>query len=179
LARLAYSLLKGLGVRRPSSPSPLSLITSRLFPILKVQIWYLPVFYTKLLFSPTGIFDSTPVQEVNSDSLEVIMIPTVWLITGCSSGFGASLALLALRNGHHVIATSRNPSRTPYLVSDVEKLGGKWLVLDVCDPNLAHVVEDASKIYGKIDILVNNAGYALLGAFEAIRWVLVSSTSLQ
>lgn len=97
------------------------------------------------------------------------MSPPVWLITGCSSGFGASIALVALRNGHRVIATSRTPSKTPDLVSDVEQLGGKWLVLDVCSPNLPQVVENASKIYGKIDILVNNAGYALLGAFESIR----------
>lgn len=93
----------------------------------------------------------------------------VWFITGCSSGFGASLALLALRNGHRVIATSRNPSRSPEIVSEVENLGGKWLALDVCSTIVAEVIEDATKIYGQIDILVNNAGYALLGAFESIR----------
>jgi NADP-dependent 3-hydroxy acid dehydrogenase YdfG len=95
----------------------------------------------------------------------------IWLITGCSSGFGASLALLALRNGHHVIATSRTPSKSPELVYRVEKLGGKWLALDVCGADVANIVEEATNIYGKIDILVNNAGYALLGAFETIRLV--------
>jgi NAD(P)-dependent dehydrogenase (short-subunit alcohol dehydrogenase family) len=95
----------------------------------------------------------------------------IWLITGCSSGFGASLALLALRNGHHVIATSRTPSKSPELVSEVEKLGGKWLSLDVCGGNIADVVQEATNLYGRIDILVNNAAYALLGAFETIRLV--------
>jgi len=93
----------------------------------------------------------------------------VWLITGCSSGFGAALAILALKNGHRVIATSRNPSKSPDELEKVEKLGGRWLALDVCSPELPAVVDAATKIYGQIDILVNNAGYALLGAFETFR----------
>jgi len=100
------------------------------------------------------------------------MSPTVWFITGCSSGFGTSLALLALRSGHKVIATSRNPSKTPELVSEVEKLGGVWHALDVCspEPELAKAIEKATNVWGRIDILVNGAGYALLGAFETIRY---------
>ena len=97
--------------------------------------------------------------------------PLVWFITGCSSGFGASLALLALRNGHHVIATSRNPSKTPDIISKVKELGGTWLILDICGSDLPSVVESATQIYGKIDILVNNAGYCLLGAFETFTYV--------
>jgi len=98
------------------------------------------------------------------------MSPPVWLITGCSSGFGLHLALLALRSGHKVIATSRNPSKTPSLVAQVESLGGVWHRLDVCSPEskLEEALRDASKVYGSIDILVNNAAYALLGAFETI-----------
>jgi NADP-dependent 3-hydroxy acid dehydrogenase YdfG len=97
------------------------------------------------------------------------LLPPVWLITGCSSGFGASLALCALRSGHKVIATSRTPSKTPTLVSEVEKLGGTWCTLDVCSPDVPSIIEEAVKVYGRIDYLVNNAGYALLGAFEDMR----------
>lgn len=93
----------------------------------------------------------------------------VWFITGCSSGFGASLALRALHAGHRVVATSRTPSKTPLLVSQVEKLGGTWMQLDVCSPDAAAVVERATAVYGQIDILVNAAGYALIGAFETFR----------
>ena len=100
--------------------------------------------------------------------------PPIWFITGCSSGFGTSLALLALRSGHKVIATSRNPSKTPALVSEVQSLGGVWHTLDVCapEPELAKAVEKATNVWGRIDILVNAAGYALLGAFETIRYIL-------
>lgn len=98
----------------------------------------------------------------------------VWLITGCSSGFGNSLAHIALCAGHKIIVTSRNPPKTPDLVSRIEKLGGKWLALDITSPEaeLAKVVEKATSVYGRIDIVVNNAAYALLGAFESITYVL-------
>ncbi|KAH6679106.1 putative short chain oxidoreductase/dehydrogenase [Halenospora varia] len=94
----------------------------------------------------------------------------VWLITGCSSGFGKALAFHARKSGHRVIATSRNPAKTPELVSEFESLGGIWHSLDLYSPEsvLAEVVEKATSVYGRIDILVNCAAYALLGAFECI-----------
>jgi NAD(P)-dependent dehydrogenase (short-subunit alcohol dehydrogenase family) len=106
------------------------------------------------------------------------MSSPIWLITGCSSGFGLSLTLLALRSGHKVIATSRNPSKTPKLVSQVEALGGVWHQLDVCNPEheLEEVLRKARSVYGTINILVNSAAYALLGAFESIRYLTPSFT---
>ncbi|KAK6077096.1 retinol dehydrogenase 8 [Seiridium cupressi] len=89
-----------------------------------------------------------------------------WLITGCSSGFGLELVRIAQANGHFVIATSRNPSRTPELVSEVEGKGGKWVRLDVDDPNSAQVIDDIEKQGPAIDVLVNNAGFGLYGASE-------------
>jgi NADP-dependent 3-hydroxy acid dehydrogenase YdfG len=96
--------------------------------------------------------------------------PQVWFITGCSSGFGAGLAKLALKSGHKVIASSRTPSKTPSLVQEVESLGGTWLQLDVNSKNLTTILDKAVSIYGPIDVLVNNAGYSILGALEDIRY---------
>lgn len=79
---------------------------------------------------------------------------------------GPCLASSAL--GHKVIATSRNPSKTPEAVSEVKALGGEWLQLDVCSPNLEGEIKKALGIYGYIDIVVNNAGFSLLGAVETI-----------
>lgn len=87
-----------------------------------------------------------------------------WVITGCSSGFGLSLTRHVQSNGHTVIATSRNPSRTPELVAEVEAKGGKWLQLDVDDPNCGHVLEEV----GPVDILVNNAGGSIHGCVEQL-----------
>jgi NADP-dependent 3-hydroxy acid dehydrogenase YdfG len=98
--------------------------------------------------------------------------PLVWLITGCSAGFGKSLALV-LKSGHHVIATSRKPSSSPHLVKKVEALGGIWLPLDLTSSKeeMQKVVEEGTKRMGRIDVLVNNAGMSILGALEDFRSV--------
>ncbi|KAL9594758.1 MAG: hypothetical protein Q9219_006844 [cf. Caloplaca sp. 3 TL-2023] len=90
-----------------------------------------------------------------------------WLITGCSSGFGLSLTRLVQAGGHKIIATSRNPSKTPELVSEVESKGGKWLQLDVTDPNSGRFVDDLEKSGAEIDVLVNNAGYSIFSPVES------------
>ncbi|KAH8815438.1 hypothetical protein F5884DRAFT_666061 [Xylogone sp. PMI_703] len=94
----------------------------------------------------------------------------VWLITGSSSGLGTALTLYAAKAGHKVIATSRNPSKTPDLVKQVKDSGGIWLPLDVtAEPEqIKEVVEEGRNKFGKIDVLVNMAGYGILGAVEDI-----------
>ena len=84
-----------------------------------------------------------------------------WLITGSSSGLGLSLARIVQAGRHRVIATSRNPSRTPELVAEVESKGGRWLQLDVNSPDSARVIGDVEKSGLEIDVLVNNAGFAI------------------
>jgi NAD(P)-dependent dehydrogenase (short-subunit alcohol dehydrogenase family) len=89
-----------------------------------------------------------------------------WLITGSSSGFGLSLTRIAQAGGHNVIATSRNPSATPDLVSEVESKGGKWLQLDVTSRDSADIINDLEKSGQEIDVLVNNAGFCIFGPVE-------------
>ncbi|AEO69089.1 uncharacterized protein THITE_42761 [Thermothielavioides terrestris NRRL 8126] len=94
--------------------------------------------------------------------------PLTWLITGCSSGFGLSLARLVQANGHNLIATSRNPARVPELVAEVEQKGGKWLALDVNDQNSGQVIEELEAGGQAIDVLVNNAGYCVYAPAECL-----------
>jgi short-subunit dehydrogenase len=89
-----------------------------------------------------------------------------WLITGCSSGFGLSLTRLVQDRGHTVIATSRNPSRTPELVAEVEKKGGKWIQLDVDKRDSHQIIEELEESGQMIDVLVNNAGYSVFSPVE-------------
>lgn len=89
-----------------------------------------------------------------------------WLITGSSSGFGLSLTRIAQAGGHKVIATSRNPSRTPELVAEVEGNGGKWLQLDVDSPNSTEIIKDLEQSGLEIDVMVNNAGFVLLRSMD-------------
>ncbi|KAL6252630.1 hypothetical protein RBB50_000349 [Rhinocladiella similis] len=94
-----------------------------------------------------------------------------WLITGASSGFGLSLARYLLSQGQNVIATSRNPSKTPDLVREIQSNPrGRWATLDVTSPKaeIAKIIKDAWKDFDGIDVLINNAGYSILGAAEEI-----------
>lgn len=94
--------------------------------------------------------------------------PLTWFITGAASGFGLALTRLALAKGHRVIATSRDPSRIPELVSEVQKEGGQWLSLDVNDKDAYQLIEKLEAEGTAIDVLVNNAGRSLHGPAESI-----------
>lgn len=70
-----------------------------------------------------------------------------------------------------MIATSRNPSKTPELVKEITaNPNGRWLSLDVTSPKekIETVIREAEKEFAGIDVLVNNAGYSILGAAEEI-----------
>lgn len=98
------------------------------------------------------------------------MAPT-WLITGSSSGFGLEIARFVLKQGHNVIATSRNPNKTPDFVKEITSHpNGRWLALDVTSSKaeIEKVIQEGRKQFGSIDVLVNNAGYSILGAAEDI-----------
>ena len=94
----------------------------------------------------------------------------VWFITGSSAGLGLALTRYAIAQGHTVIASSRNPSKTPELVSEVEKSGGSWIALDASqsEKEIKSIMHHAESIFNRIDILVNNAGMSVLGALEDI-----------
>ena len=65
-----------------------------------------------------------------------------------------------------MIATSRNLSHTPELVVEVKGKGGKWLQLDVDNPNSAQVIEDLEKSGQEIDVPVNNTGFFIHAPIE-------------
>jgi len=90
----------------------------------------------------------------------------VWLITGCSTGFGRELAKLVLERGWRAVVTARDPSK---LADLAEGHGDRALVLqlDVTErKQIADVVAKSQKHFGRIDALVNNAGYGYLAAIE-------------
>jgi len=91
---------------------------------------------------------------------------SVWLITGCSTGFGREIALAALAKGHRVAVTARNPSAVADIVApNAERAIG--LELDVTDRGQIDAAVAATlERFGAIDVLVNNAGYGYMAAVE-------------
>jgi len=93
--------------------------------------------------------------------------PQVWLVTGCSQGFGRIFVEEISSRGHKVIATARNKDA----ITDLVQLRGvKTMQLDVTSSQdtLNAKVKEALGFYGTIDVLVNNAGYVLSGVWEEL-----------
>ncbi|KAL5388658.1 hypothetical protein DPSP01_002763 [Paraphaeosphaeria sporulosa] len=90
------------------------------------------------------------------------MAPKTWLITGCTSGFGADFVYEALKRGDRAIATGRGDISR---LSALKQAGAHVYTLDVTasseaiNETVAKMIEEV----GDIDILVNNAGYLRMG----------------
>ena len=90
----------------------------------------------------------------------------VWLITGCSTGFGRELAKLVLARGWRALVTARDPSTLADIAAGHNDRA-LILPLDVTRrAQIAEVVAQARRRFGRIDVLVNNAGYGYLAAIE-------------
>lgn len=90
----------------------------------------------------------------------------VWLITGCSTGFGRALAIEVLAQGYSVAVASRN-------IKDVEDIVSRYpetalaVSLDVTSgAEITAAVEKTIAHFAQIDVLVNNAGIGYFGAIE-------------
>ena len=90
----------------------------------------------------------------------------VWLITGCSTGFGRELAKLVLQSGDRVGVGARNPNDVKDIIAAYPDTAIA-LKLDVTrgEEITASVAETKNK-FGRIDVLVNNAGIGYFGAIE-------------
>lgn len=91
---------------------------------------------------------------------------SVWLISGCSTGFGREIARTALEAGARVAVTARHPESVAGLVSAYPGQAIA-LALDVTDAaSISAAVAGAIEGFGRIDVLVNNAGYGYVAAVE-------------
>jgi NAD(P)-dependent dehydrogenase (short-subunit alcohol dehydrogenase family) len=90
----------------------------------------------------------------------------VWLITGCSTGFGRELSTILLKRDYRVVVTARDKSKVDDIVAGHDK-NGLALALDVDKQDqIDAAVKAAEARFGRIDVLVNNAGYGYLAAIE-------------
>ncbi|WP_242182725.1 oxidoreductase [Sphingomonas sp. CARO-RG-8B-R24-01] len=90
----------------------------------------------------------------------------VWLVTGCSTGFGRDLAKLIVDRGWRLVATARDADRVADL-ADAAPDRVLALALDVTKQDqIDAVVQAAAEKFGRIDVLVNNAGYGYQSTIE-------------
>lgn len=80
----------------------------------------------------------------------------VWLVTGCSTGFGRSIAAHLLDKGFRVVVTARRTEQ----IKDLGARDNAFAVaLDVADDvGVTEAVRRAEEHFGRLDVVVNNAG---------------------
>lgn len=95
----------------------------------------------------------------------------VVIITGASSGFGASAAKLFAQEGCKVVLAARRLDRLEELAKELRAMGCEALpiAMDVSQPQqIDAMVKSVVDTFGSIDILFNNAGFGRLDWFEAL-----------
>jgi NADP-dependent 3-hydroxy acid dehydrogenase YdfG len=113
--------------------------------------------------------------DIDSDSVPNVsktIAGKVVAITGASSGIGAALARLAVRQGAHVVIGARRRERLTALADELANEQGavRCRELDVTSLDdmqafVAYVVEE----FGRLDVLVNNAGVMFLSPVSALQ----------
>jgi len=90
----------------------------------------------------------------------------VWLITGCSTGFGRELAKEVLAQGFKAAVAARNIADVQDIIKDYGD-SAIAVKLDVTtESDIDAAVKTVTDKFGQIDVLVNNAGIGYFGAIE-------------
>ncbi|MFQ3852423.1 SDR family oxidoreductase [Staphylococcus parequorum] len=92
----------------------------------------------------------------------------VAIVTGASSGIGASIAQVLSSHGVKVVLSGRNESRLNDTAQRIQTAGNadvETLVVDITDKkDVERLVQTAKDKFGRIDILINSAGQMLSSA---------------
>ena len=94
------------------------------------------------------------------------MSKRVWLVTGCSTGFGRELVKIVAERGEIVIGTVRKQEQ----IAELEAINPDLVRGVILDVQKQETIDQTKNIiekdYGRLDVLVNNAGYGTLGPIE-------------
>jgi NAD(P)-dependent dehydrogenase (short-subunit alcohol dehydrogenase family) len=90
----------------------------------------------------------------------------VWLITGCSTGFGRALSEYLSTKNYNVAVAARNIEDVKDIINGHPE-NTIAVKLDVTKPDeITAAVKSVEEKWGRIDVLVNNAGIGYFGAIE-------------
>ena len=96
----------------------------------------------------------------------------VVVITGASSGIGASTAQLLARYGAHVVLAARRKDRLDAAVQEIVAAGGQAISVAVDVTKRAEVealIRAAVDRFGRVDVLVNDAGIMPIAPIAALK----------
>jgi NAD(P)-dependent dehydrogenase (short-subunit alcohol dehydrogenase family) len=90
----------------------------------------------------------------------------VWLITGCSTGFGRELAKEVLAKGYNAAVAARNTDDIKDILEAYPE-SAIAIKLDVTvTSDITSAIKSTMERFGQIDVLVNNAGIGYFAAIE-------------
>ena len=92
------------------------------------------------------------------------------LITGGSRGLGSGACEEFARHGCRLILTARDEAELQRAREQLQKSGVEvhTIVCDISRPDqVQHMVDEATRQFGRIDILVNNAGIIAVGPLQS------------
>ena len=93
----------------------------------------------------------------------------VAVVTGASSGIGASLSLILAQKNAKVVLSARRGHELEVIASRIKQMGGSCVV-QPCDitnrKDAEQIIHRTVKEFGRIDVLVNNAGRGHFSSVE-------------
>lgn len=94
------------------------------------------------------------------------------LITGASSGIGASFAKYLAGKGMRVFMTARREERLETLSREINEAGGQaqYLAGDIGSAEFRTRLMETVLAKGPLDVLINNAGFGWYGYFHQMQW---------
>jgi 3-oxoacyl-[acyl-carrier protein] reductase len=102
--------------------------------------------------------------------LELNLANKVALVVASSQGLGKAIAAQLVKEGTHVMLTSRDGEKLGTVQKELQALGKGNVAYCVADitriEDIRSLVQKTRDTYGKIDFLVNNAGGPPSGTFE-------------
>ena len=93
----------------------------------------------------------------------------VALITGGTSGIGLAIAQRLAAEGCRIAVCGREREKLDKAIATLNAAEAKGFIADVCKPpDVASLVDDTVKVFGRIDIVVSNAGTHIAGRIDGV-----------